>query len=102
MGDCRQWVRNKLQERGCKPFEFVRTVPCYDPSQASDDRASAANPRNPQTESFLQLLELPYLLDRNPKANDMSPYPSVIPRGPAGHYREDIPIDDDVDDDDDE
>ncbi|GAU27056.1 hypothetical protein TSUD_314180 [Trifolium subterraneum] len=62
MEDCRQWVRNKLQERGSKPFEFVRTVPCYDPSQASDDGASA---------------------------------------GPAGHYREDIPIDD-VDDDDDE
>jgi lariat debranching enzyme len=101
MEDCRQWVRSKLQERGCKPFEFVRTVPCYDPSKASDNGASAANPRNPQTESLLRLLELPYLLDRNSKAKDMSAYPSSIPRGPAGHYSEDIPIDD-VDDDDDE
>jgi hypothetical protein len=41
MEDCRQWVRSKLQERGCKPFEFVRTVPCYDPSKASDNGASA-------------------------------------------------------------
>jgi hypothetical protein len=29
----------------------------------------------------LRLLELPYLLDRNSKAKDMSPYPSSIPRG---------------------
>jgi len=34
MDDCRKWVKSKLQERGCKPPEFVRTVPCYDPSQA--------------------------------------------------------------------
>ncbi|KAH1244681.1 Lariat debranching enzyme [Glycine max] len=34
------------------------------------------NPQNPQTESFLRLLELPYLLDRNPEAKDLSPYPS--------------------------
>jgi hypothetical protein len=34
MEDCRKWVKSKLQEKGCKPPEFVRTVPCYDPSQA--------------------------------------------------------------------
>jgi len=34
MDDCRKWVKSKLQEKGCKPPEFVRTVPCYDPSQA--------------------------------------------------------------------
>lgn len=28
-----QWVRNKLSARGPKPFEFVRTVPSYDPDQ---------------------------------------------------------------------
>ncbi|CAK8568534.1 unnamed protein product [Lathyrus sativus] len=101
MEDCRKWVRSKLQEWGCKPSEFVRTVPCYDPSQAGVDGASAVNPRNPQTEYLLRLLELPYLLDRNPEAKDMSPYPSLIPIGPGGNYSEDIPIDD-VDDDDDE
>jgi len=29
----------------------------------------------------LRLLELPYLLDRNSEGKDMSPYPSLIPRG---------------------
>lgn len=41
MEDCRKWVRSKLQERDCKPSEFVRTVPCYDPSQAGVEGASA-------------------------------------------------------------
>lgn len=34
MQECREWVRSKLQTRGAKPFEFVRTVPCYNPSQS--------------------------------------------------------------------
>lgn len=101
MEDCRQWVRSRLQERGCKPFEFVRTVSCHDPSQANVDGASAVNPRNPQTEYLLRLLELPYLLDRNPDSKDMSPYPApLIPRGHAAYDSEYIPIDD-VDDDED-
>ncbi|XP_009786407.2 lariat debranching enzyme isoform X3 [Nicotiana sylvestris] len=29
---CHQFVRNKLQTRGSKPFEFVQTAPCYNPS----------------------------------------------------------------------
>lgn len=41
MEDCREWVRSRLQERGCKPSEFVRTAPCYDPSQANVDGRSA-------------------------------------------------------------
>ncbi|KAL3023252.1 hypothetical protein AAZX31_04G058200 [Glycine max] len=102
MEDCLEWVRSKLQERGCKPFEFVRTAPCYDPSRSNFDGAFAVNPRNPQTESFLRLLELPYLLDRNPEAKDLSPYPSPsIQRGTA-YDSEDIPIDDVADDDDDD
>ncbi|KAL5189956.1 Lariat debranching enzyme [Glycine soja] len=102
MEDCLEWVRSKLQERGCKPFEFVRTAPCYDPSRSNFDGAFAVNPRNPQTESFLRLLELPYLFDRNPEAKDLSPYPSPsIQRGTA-YDSEDIPIDDVADDDDDD
>lgn len=30
-----QWIREKLQQRGAKPFEFVQTVTGYDPSQSS-------------------------------------------------------------------
>lgn len=102
MEDCLEWVRSKLQERGCKPFEFVRTAPCYDPSRSNFDGAFAVNPRNPQTESFVRLLELPYLFDRNPEAKDLSPYPSPsIQRGTA-YDSEDIPIDDVADDDDDD
>lgn len=101
MEDCRKWVKSKLQEKGCKPPEFVRTVPCYDPSQADVNGDSSVNPRNPQTEYLLRLLELPYLLDRNSEGKDVSSYPSLIPRGPADNNSEDIPIDD-VDDDDDE
>ncbi|KAL0429260.1 UNVERIFIED_CONTAM: Lariat debranching enzyme [Sesamum radiatum] len=32
--ECRQFVRNKLQMRGSKPFGFVRTAPCHNPSQS--------------------------------------------------------------------
>ncbi|XLT67646.1 hypothetical protein S245_024626, partial [Arachis hypogaea] len=35
MDDCCQWVRSRLQQRGCKSFEFVKTAPCYDPSQSN-------------------------------------------------------------------
>ncbi|KAG4906148.1 hypothetical protein JHK85_058333 [Glycine max] len=60
------------------------------------------NPRNPQTESFVRLLETSYLFDRNPEAKDLSPYPSPsIQRGTA-YDSEDIPIDDVADDDDDD
>ena len=41
MDDCRHWVRSRLQERGCKPFEFVRTAPCYDPPQSNFDGSFA-------------------------------------------------------------
>ncbi|MED6162720.1 lariat debranching enzyme [Stylosanthes scabra] len=100
MDDCRQWVRSRLQERGCKPFEFVKTAPCYDPSQSNFHGSFAGCPRNPQTESLLQLLELPYLLDKNPESKDLSPYPSPsIGRGPGDYDSEDIPIDDLEDDD---
>lgn len=32
MQECHQFVRDKLQARGAKPFDFVKTVPCHDPS----------------------------------------------------------------------
>ncbi|XP_058002118.1 lariat debranching enzyme isoform X1 [Hevea brasiliensis] len=63
MQDCQQWVRSRLQARGPKPFEFAQTVPSFDPSQPDSNNSYFDYPRNPQTESLLQLLELPYLLD---------------------------------------
>lgn len=42
----------------------------------------AGCPRNPQTESFLQLLELPYLLDNISEAIDLGYSPaSLVQRG---------------------
>ncbi|KAL6637753.1 hypothetical protein ACP70R_025325 [Stipagrostis hirtigluma subsp. patula] len=61
--DDRQWVRIKLNTRGAKPFDFVQTAPSFDPSNRGSNASVIGHCRNPQTESFLQLLELPYLLD---------------------------------------
>uniref|UniRef100_A0A0A9GGZ2 Lariat debranching enzyme C-terminal domain-containing protein n=1 Tax=Arundo donax TaxID=35708 RepID=A0A0A9GGZ2_ARUDO len=61
--DDRQWVRSKLNTRGAKPFDFVKTAPSFDPSNRVSNPSITLSCRNPQTESLLQLLELPYLLD---------------------------------------
>lgn len=61
--DDRQWVRSKLNARGAKPFDFVQIAPSFDPSNPIPNPSITAHCRNPQTESFLQLLDLPYLLD---------------------------------------
>ncbi|KAG1341871.1 lariat debranching enzyme [Cocos nucifera] len=67
--DYQQWVRNKLNARGAKPFDFVQTVPSFDPCQPLSNRSLCGHIRNPQTVSLLQFLELPYLLDITAEAN---------------------------------
>ncbi|PKA66514.1 Lariat debranching enzyme [Apostasia shenzhenica] len=62
-GNFRQWVESKLNTRGAKPFDFIQTVPSFDPHKPFSSPSNSGHNRNPQTESFLQLLELPYLLD---------------------------------------
>lgn len=92
MQDCRDWVRSRLLTRGAKPFEFVQTVPCYDPSQSASNSCFSGYHRNPQTELLLQFLELPYLLDNTLESRDPTHSPmSLISRE---DYNEDIPIDD--------
>ncbi|KAF5456849.1 hypothetical protein F2P56_026283 [Juglans regia] len=76
--ECHQWVGSRLQERGAKPFEFVQTVPCYNPSQSGSSGSFSGYPRNPQTESFLQFLELPYLLDNMSEPKDLSYSPASL------------------------
>ncbi|XP_038886564.1 lariat debranching enzyme isoform X1 [Benincasa hispida] len=97
MEDCRQWVKTSLKERGTKPFDFVQTVPCYDPSRSVSNSQLAGYPRNPQTESLLKFLELPYLLDDMLESD--GPSGSSVPLSDSGSFfdSEDIPIDD-VDD----
>ncbi|CAN8229769.1 unnamed protein product [Cochlearia groenlandica] len=97
MQESREWVRKKLEERQYKPFQFARTVPSYNPSQRIFDPIPEM-PRNPQTLSLLEILGLPYLLDSSPERTQVhaaSLAPSDIPT----HDSEEIPLDDDIDDD---
>lgn len=79
--DCRQWVRSRLQTKGAKPFEFAMTVPCHNPTQSISRSPFSGTVRNPQTESLLQLLELPYLLDNSSESRAVALSPTSIPRG---------------------
>ncbi|KAI3734949.1 hypothetical protein L6452_14431 [Arctium lappa] len=87
MEECRRLIRSKLQSRGTKPFEFVRTVPCHN----SSETVANGHNRNPQTEALLQFLELPYILDESDPAHSPT---SSISRGPVDYDSEDGPIED--------
>ncbi|GBG71969.1 hypothetical protein CBR_g10907 [Chara braunii] len=76
----RAWVKERLRERGTSavPSNFVVTAPPYDPTPSTPDRSSSggmATPRrprhiaNPQTLAFLEMLDLPYLLDHSAKVD---------------------------------
>ncbi|XVE97317.1 hypothetical protein REPUB_Repub03eG0009200 [Reevesia pubescens] len=114
MQDCRQWVRSRLEDRGAKPCEFSQTVQPYNPSHPVSNTTFSGYSRNPQTVSFLEFLELPYVLDNASESRD-SPaslnhrvwlnYPLDILKvidefcflhvGSLDDYSEDIPIEDD-------
>lgn len=76
--DYREWVRNKLITRGARPFDFVQTVSPFDPSRPITRSSTSGHCRNPQTESLLQLLELPYLLDNVAEAGMPSQNPNFF------------------------
>uniref|UniRef100_A0A2P2L3T8 Lariat debranching enzyme C-terminal domain-containing protein n=1 Tax=Rhizophora mucronata TaxID=61149 RepID=A0A2P2L3T8_RHIMU len=98
MQACREWVRSRLQERGAKPFDFARTVPPFNPTQSDSNSTFSECPRNPQTESLLQILGLPYLLDSAPEASELTQTPTLsVQRSSFIGNDEEIPIDD-VDD----
>eukprot|EP00271_Cylindrocystis_brebissonii_P021941 TRINITY_DN8175_c0_g1_i1.p1 TRINITY_DN8175_c0_g1~~TRINITY_DN8175_c0_g1_i1.p1 ORF type:complete len:464 (+),score=100.68 TRINITY_DN8175_c0_g1_i1:370-1761(+) len=66
LADHLEWVSKRLAERGgpAIPFNFSMTAPAYDPRAKSNGRSAAPGAvRSPQTEAFLALLDLPYLLD---------------------------------------
>lgn len=100
--ECRRFVKNKLQTQGSKPFDFVLTAPCYNPSQSLSGNFHSGHVRNPQTEAFLRLLELQYCLDASSSELEQPSHgpgaSSLNPRGSL-HYNEDIPIEDTDDDD---
>ncbi|KAG9159281.1 hypothetical protein Leryth_024705 [Lithospermum erythrorhizon] len=73
--ECREFVKNKLNARGSKPFEFEQTVPNHNPS-------ITAHSKNPQTVAFLDLLELPYLLDNTTEHREKIGSPALfMPKG---------------------
>ncbi|XP_021900132.1 lariat debranching enzyme isoform X2 [Carica papaya] len=98
--DCRRWIRSKIQVRGATPFEFVPTVTPYNPSEPVSDAYVTENHRNPQTESLLQFLELPYVLNSTSEARELNNSPGLLtPKGvgSVNYNNEEIPIDE-VDD----
>ncbi|XP_057794236.1 lariat debranching enzyme isoform X2 [Salvia miltiorrhiza] len=95
--ECRQFVKNKLQTRGSRPFEFVQTAPCHNPYQSVVSNFPSGHCRNPQTEAFLELLGLQYCLDTYSESRELQSSGSLVSRGSV--CSEDIPIDD-IDDDD--
>ncbi|XP_042508979.1 lariat debranching enzyme isoform X3 [Macadamia integrifolia] len=90
--DCLQWVRSRLKARGSRPFDFIRTVPSYDPFQSIMEGSLSGNCRNPQTESLLQFLELPYLLDNTlePSGLHQNPVSFISRDNSEGVVDEDI------------
>ncbi|KAI3849251.1 hypothetical protein MKX03_001650, partial [Papaver bracteatum] len=66
----REGIQSKLKTRGPKPFDFVQTVPPYDPNQSTSSVSCSGQSRNPQTVSLLQFLELPYLLDATEESRE--------------------------------
>ncbi|XP_059633306.1 lariat debranching enzyme isoform X2 [Cornus florida] len=97
MKECRQWVRNRLQTRGAKLFEFVQTVPCHVPSESFSRVFSSGHHRNPQTEALLQLLELPYLLDSALESRELTHSSASFISGGFVDYNSDDSPNDDVD-----
>ncbi|TYG35660.1 hypothetical protein ES288_D13G000100v1 [Gossypium darwinii] len=63
MQDCRQWVKSRMEDRKAKPCEFSQTAPPHKPSDSVSNATFSGSPHNPQTVSFLELLDLPYVLD---------------------------------------
>ncbi|KAK6940302.1 Reverse transcriptase, RNase H-like domain [Dillenia turbinata] len=81
MQDCCQWVRDKIQTRGSKPLESAWTVPRYDPSESVSTGSFPGHSRNHQTLSFLELLELPYLLDNVVEQSNIADSPASFISG---------------------
>lgn len=92
------WVKSKLNGRGTKPFDFSRTAPSFDSSNPCSTHSPSGHIRNPQTESLLQLLELPYLLDITNEAGRQKQFTEFS--SPLG-VRQKYIDDDDVDEEDD-
>lgn len=73
----RQWVKEQTDEKsGISIPRFVMTAEPYNPNKGSQKGVQAADHvRNPQTEEFLELLQLQYTFDTNPVLNSWTSQP---------------------------
>ncbi|TYI04178.1 hypothetical protein ES332_A10G000200v1 [Gossypium tomentosum] len=107
MQDCCQWVKSRMEDRGAKPCEFSQTAPPHKPFDSYFfcgyetlsfifylllAQLIVGSPRNPQIVPFLELLDLPYVLDN---ASDSRDTPPSLPQ--KDDYSEDIPNEDEDD-----
>ncbi|XP_040942758.1 uncharacterized protein [Gossypium hirsutum] len=77
MQGCRQWVKSRMEDRGAKPCDFSQTAPPHKPCDSVSNATFPGSLRNPQTVSFLKLLDLPYVLDN---ALDSRDTPASLPQ----------------------
>jgi lariat debranching enzyme len=58
------FITHKERHFNMNPFDFTMTIPPYDPTQGrTTNTTSLGHVHNPQTETFLQLLDLHYVLE---------------------------------------
>ncbi|GAQ88917.1 hypothetical protein KFL_004690090 [Klebsormidium nitens] len=102
----RKWVERTLETRGrTVPLNFEVTAPVHDPLNRSRHFGPAGHLRNPQTEAFLRMLELPYRLDHAAppsgfRETSVEPQQTgVSTANPEEIDLDDLPDDDALDDD---
>ncbi|KAK8360842.1 hypothetical protein V6Z11_A03G000200 [Gossypium hirsutum] len=78
MQDFRQWVKNRMEDRGAKPCEFSQTAPPHKPFDSVSNTAFSGSPRNPQNVSLLELLDLPYVHDNASDSKGTLNAPNVL------------------------
>ncbi|TYI38058.1 hypothetical protein ES332_A02G000400v1 [Gossypium tomentosum] len=83
MQGCRQWVKSRMEDRGAKPCDFSQTAPPHKPCDSVSNATFPGSLRNPQTVSFLKLLDLPYVLDN---ALDSRDTPASLPQKEGMFY----------------
>ncbi|TYI41159.1 hypothetical protein ES332_A01G000300v1 [Gossypium tomentosum] len=83
MQGCRQWVKSRMEDRGAKPCDFSQTAPPHKPCDSVSNATFPGSLRNPQTVSFLKLLDLPYVLDN---ASDSRDTPASLPQKEGMFY----------------
>ncbi|KAK8307637.1 hypothetical protein V6Z12_D03G208700 [Gossypium hirsutum] len=77
MQDCRQWVNSRMEDRRAEPCEFSQTAPPHKPFDSVSNATFSGSPCNPRIVSFLELLDLPYVLDN---ASDYRDTPASLPQ----------------------